>query len=89
MRTFERWLRRQIFEIIKEESDNLYTLYTIIDRENKKIGSAELHFKPSVGDRIRMNAETHSAVWPLFVVEEVELDQTGFTGTLTGRLETN
>ncbi len=71
-----------VFEIVNDLRDEMYTAYSLIE-DGEFIDSIEMKHKPSKSDVINNTDEPHNKY--KFLVEKVELSDTGFTGKIYGK----
>ena len=83
----KKWFYNLIYGIVAEHTDHLYTVYRLIDQNDNEVGKFESSKKPSKGDKIILNNSVLKIKPKMFVVTEVYISQSSFTGVLKGTIQ--
>ncbi len=82
----KKWLINLLSKIVEEHVDSLFTVFKLIDKDEKIIGVIKMVNVPLVNSKIIL--ESNILIKPeVFIVEDVYLTNTGFTGILIGTLK--
>lgn len=96
--SFWKSIEKDLSEIIQSHEQNMFTEFDLVIQKNiglyKKIGFANLSFKPSPGDEIEFDetiskGEFNPDRYFIFKVKEVRYSHHGFTGRLLGEIIQN
>ncbi|MDY7396963.1 hypothetical protein UMM65_17080 [Aureibaculum sp. 2210JD6-5] len=84
---YKKWIYNTVYGIVAEHTDHLFFNFRLIDQNDKEIGQLHTSKKPSMGDKIILD-DTKIRIKPkMFVVKQVYLSQSSFTGILMGKIK--